>query len=309
MTDEWLPSWRDGSARRAISDFVRRTCGEDGSVAVPVEERVAVFDNDGTLWCEKPMPIQLDFILRRLVEMAEAQPELREGQPWKAAHERDHAWFGALMAQHYAGDDTDVRILAGGILAAFAGISVEDFEQQADGFLRSAQHPTLGRGYVECGYAPMIELLRYLEANGFSNYIASGGGRDFMRPISRDMYGIPRERVIGSSTTFAYTSDEHGGTITHKPEADYLDDGPEKPVRIWSRTGRRPLLAAGNSNGDVPMLEFAHHADNPTLRLLVLHDDAEREFDYTTGADQALTRAEADGWTVVSMRNDWTTVF
>jgi phosphoserine phosphatase len=309
MTDEWLPSWRDGSARRAISDFVRRTCGEDGSVAVPVEERVAVFDNDGTLWCEKPMPIQLDFILRRLVEMAEAQPELREGQPWKAAHERDHAWFGALMAQHYAGDDTDVRILAGGILAAFAGISVEDFEQQADGFLRSAQHPTLGRGYVECGYAPMIELLRYLEANGFSNYIASGGGRDFMRPISRDMYGIPRERVIGSSTTFAYTSDEHGGTITHKPEADYLDDGPEKPVRIWSRTGRRPLLAAGNSNGDVPMLEFAHHADNRTLRLLVLHDDPEREFDYTAGADQALTRAEADGWTVVSMRNDWTTVF
>jgi phosphoserine phosphatase len=309
MTDEWLPSWRDGSARRAISDFVRRTCGEDGSVAVPVEERVAVFDNDGTLWCEKPMPIQLDFILRRLVEMAEAQPELREGQPWKAAHERDHAWFGALMAQHYAGDDTDVRILAGGILAAFAGISVEDFEQQADGFLRSAQHPTLGRGYVECGYAPMIELLRYLEANGFSNYIASGGGRDFMRPISRDMYGIPRERVIGSSTTFAYTSDEHGGTITHKPEADYLDDGPEKPVRIWSRTGRRPLLAAGNSNGDLPMLEFAHHADNRTLRLLVLHDDPEREFDYTAGADQALTRAEADGWTVVSMRNDWTTVF
>jgi phosphoserine phosphatase len=309
MTDEWLPSWRDGSARRAISDFVRRTCGEDGSVAVPVEERVAVFDNDGTLWCEKPMPIQLDFILRRFAEMSEAQPELRERQPWKAAAERDLAWFGALMEQHYAGDDTDVRTLAAGILAAFAGISVEDFEQQADGFLRSAQHPTLGRGYVECGYAPMIELLRYLEANGFSNYIASGGGRDFMRPISRDMYGIPRERVIGSSTTFAYTSDEHGGTITHKPEADYLDDGPEKPVRIWSRTGRRPLLAAGNSNGDVPMLEFAHHADNPTLRLLVLHDDAEREFDYTTGADQALTRAEADGWTVVSMRNDWTTVF
>jgi phosphoserine phosphatase len=309
MTDELLPSWRDGSAKRAICDFVRRTCGEDGSVAVPVEERIAVFDNDGTLWCEKPMPIQLDFILRRLVEMAEAQPELRQRQPWKAAFERDHGWFGALMAQHYSGDDSNVRTLAGGILAAFAGVSVEDFEQQADAFLRSAQHPTLDRGYVECGYAPMIELLRYLDANGFANYIASGGGRDFMRPISHDMYGIPRERVIGSSTTFAYTSDEHGGTITHKPEADYLDDGPEKPVRIWSRTGRRPLLAAGNSNGDVPMLEFAHHADNPTLRLLVLHDDAEREFDYTTGADRALTRAEADGWTVVSMKNDWTTVF
>ena len=155
----------------------------------------------------------------------------------------------------------------------------------------------------------MVELLGYLEANGFSNYIASGGGRDFMRPISQDMYGIPRERVIGSSSTFAYTSDGHGGTITHKPEADYLDDGPEKPVRIWNRTGRRPLLAAGNSNGDVPMLEFTHHADKPTLRLLVLHDDAEREFDYTAGAEQALERADADGWTVVSMKNDWTTVF
>jgi phosphoserine phosphatase len=213
------------------------------------------------------------------------------------------------MAEHYAGDDTNVRTLAEGILAAYAGISVEEFEQRSGAFLRSAQHPTLGCGYLECGYAPMIELLSYLEANGFSNYIASGGGRDFMRPVSHDMYGIPRERVIGSSTTFAYTSDERGGTITHKPEADYLDDGPEKPVRIWNRIGRRPLLAAGNSNGDVPMLEFTHHADKPTLRLLVLHDDAELEFDYTTGADQALAQAEADGWTVVSIKNDWTTVF
>jgi hypothetical protein len=130
-----------------------------------------------------------------------------------------------------------------------------------------------------------------------------------MRPISQHMYGIPRERVIGSSSTFAYTSNDNGGTITHKPEVDYLDDGPEKPVRIWNRTGRRPLLAAGNSNGDVPMLEFTHHTDKPTLRLLLLHDDAEREFDYTTGAEQALSRAKADRWTVTSIKNDWTTVF
>ena len=309
MTEDLLPSWRDTPTKQAIRDFVRRTCGEDGSVAVPVDERVAVFDNDGTLWCEKPMPIQLDFILRRLAAMAGARPELRQSQPWKAAFERDLDWFGALMAQHYAGDDTNVRTLAGGILAAFAGISVEDFEEQADAFLRSERHPTLGSTYVECGYTPMAELLRYLDANGFSNYIASGGGRDFMRPISHDMYGIPRERVIGSSTTFAYTDDEHGGTITHKPEADYLDDGPEKPVRIWNRIGRRPLLAAGNSNGDTAMLRFTHHTDKPTLRLLVLHDDADREFDYTAGAEQALERAESDGWTVVSIRNDWTTVF
>ena len=202
-----------------------------------------------------------------------------------------------------------VRTLAEGVLAAFAGISVEDFEEQSNAFLRSAQHPTLGRGYLQCVYVPMVELLGYLEANGFSNYIASGGGRDFMRPISQDVYGVPRERVIGSSSTFAYTSDGPGGTITHKPEADYLDDGPEKPVRIWNRTGRRPLVAAGNSNGDIPMLHFTHHADTPTLRLLVLHDDEEREFDYTTGAEQALEQAETAGWTIVSMKNDWTTVF
>jgi phosphoglycolate phosphatase-like HAD superfamily hydrolase len=309
MTAEALPTWSDGPTRQAIIEFVERVTGQDGSAPVPAEERVAVFDNDGTLWCEKPMPIQLDFILRRFAEMVKAQPELGERQPWKAVAEHDVGWFGALMAEHYAGDDTNVRTLAGGILAAYAGISVEDFESQSDAFLRSAQHPTLGRGYIGCAYAPMVELLAYLEANGFSNYIASGGGRDFMRPISQDMYGVARERVIGSSSTFAYTSDKDGGTITHKPEVDYLDDGPEKPVRIWNRVGRRPLLAAGNSNGDVAMLEFTHHADTPTLRLLVLHDDAAREFDYTTGAEQALKRADADGWTVISMKNDWTRVF
>jgi phosphoserine phosphatase len=309
VSTDALPSWNDRPSRQAIVDFVQRVCGHDGSVPVPAEERVAVFDNDGTLWCEKPMPIQLDFILRRLAEMAKAQPELCARQPWKAVAEHDVAWFGNLMTEHYAGDDTNVRLLAGGILAAYAGISVEDFESQSDAFMRSGQHPTLGRGYIECAYAPMVELLAYLESNGFSNYIVSGGGRDFMRPISQDMYRIPRERVIGSSSTFAYTSVNGVGTITHNPEADYLDDGPEKPVRIWNRTGRRPLLAAGNSNGDVPMLEFTGHADKPTLRLLVLHDDSEREFDYVDGAVEALERAQTDGWTVVSMKNDWTTIF
>jgi phosphoserine phosphatase len=300
-----LSSWNDGSAREAIVAFVERTVSD----AVPVEERVAVFDNDGTLWCEKPMPIQLDFILRRLVAMAEAKSELQERQPWKAAYERDYGWFGKLMAEHYAGDDTNVRTLAAGILAAYAGISVEDFEAQSDAFLRTVQHPTLGRGYLACAYVPMVELLGYLEANGFSNYIASGGGRDFMRPISQELYGIPRERVIGSASALEYTSDARGGTITHKAEADYLDDGAQKPIRIWSRTGRRPLLAAGNSNGDIPMLDFTQHQDKPSLRLLVLHDDAEREFDYTTGAEQALDRAAESGWTVASIKNDWVTVF
>jgi phosphoserine phosphatase len=309
MTQGALSTWRDGPAKQAIVEFVARVCGEDGSEPVPVEERVAVFDNDGTLWCEKPMPIQLDFILRRLVAMAEADAALRERQPWKAAYERDYGWLSAVITEHYAGDETNVKVLAAGILAAYDGVSVEDFEAQADEFLRGAQHPTLGRGYLQCAYTPMLGLLAYLTANGFSNYIASGGGRDFMRPISQEVYGIPRQRVIGSSSALAYTSDERGGTITHKAEFDYLDDGPEKPIRIWSRTGRRPLLAAGNSNGDVPMLNFTQHPDKPFLRLLVLHDDGEREFAYTSGAEQALDQAATDSWTVVSVSNDWATVF
>ena len=251
-----------------------------------------MFDNDGTLWCEKPMPIQLDFILRRLAEMAEADPELRERQPWKAAYERDYAWLGPVHGRALRGRRHQRATLLGG----HPGRLRRHQRRRLRGagrtpFLRTAQHPTLGRGYVECAYAPMVELLGYLEANGFTNYIASGGGRDFMRPISQEVYGIPRERVIGSSSTFTYTSNEQrrhdhaqaGGRLPRRR--------PEKPVRIWSRIGRRPLLAAGNSNGDIPMLEFTHHADKPTLRLLVLHDDAEREFDYTSGAEQALERA------------------
>jgi phosphoglycolate phosphatase-like HAD superfamily hydrolase len=299
-----LPSWSDGPARTAIIDFVARTCDE-----VPVAERVAVFDNDGTLWCEQPLPIQADFILRRLAEMAAADPDLQERQPWKAAREKDVAWLGAVMTEHYAGDDTKAEVLMGGILAAYAGMTVEDFERRSDAVLRTTRHPTLGRGYLECAYRPMVELLRYLDDHGFANYIVSGGGRDFMRPITDDVYGVPRERVIGSTAALAYAPGEHGGTISHTPRPDYLDDGPEKPIRIWSRTGRRPLLAAGNSNGDVPMLDFTQHADKPFLRLLVRHDDPQREFAYTTGAEQALERAAAQRWTVVSVKDDWTTVF
>jgi phosphoserine phosphatase len=288
---------------------VARVTGADGSRPVPVEERIAVFDNDGTLWVEKPMPIQLDFILRRLVEMADADETLRDRQPWKAAYTRDYGWLGQVIAKHYAGDDSDVPALAGGVLAAFAGMSVEEFEVRSDEFMRTATHPTLRRGYLACAYAPMVELLAYLASNGFTSYVASGGGRDFMRPISEEMYGIPRERVIGSSPKFAWTPDDRGGTITHAAAPDYLDDGPEKPVRIWSRTGRRPLLAAGNSNGDIPMLQFTWHEDKPFLRLLILHDDGEREFAYTTGAEQALELARTDAWTVVSVRTDWVNVF
>ncbi|WP_433364681.1 HAD family hydrolase [Actinoplanes sp. CA-142083] len=299
-----LPGWRDGHAKEAVLEFVRRAVAE-----VPVEERVAVFDNDGTLWCEKPMPIQLDFILRRLAAMAEADAALRDRQPWRAAYEREYGWLATTLDEHYAGDDRNVRVLAAGILAAYEGITVEDFEAQSERFLREVKHPTLGREYLRCTYAPMIELLDHLAANGFTSYIVSGGGRDFMRPISNEVYGIPRERVIGSTVALEYRSDEHGGTVIHKAEADYLDDGPEKPVRIWSRAGRRPLLAAGNSNGDMAMLNFAQRPGKPSLRLLLKHDDSVREFDYISGSEQALKEAERQGWTVVSIRDDWATVF
>ena len=301
---ETLGSWSDGAAKRAIVAFVERAVAE-----VPVEERIATFDNDGTLWCEKPMPIQADFILRRLYAMAEADPALRERQPWKAAHERDYAWLGAVMDEHYAGDDTNVRTLAAASSPRSRGSPWTTSRPPRTRSCAASGTRRWTARYLECAYRPMVELLEYLEANGFSNYIASGGGRDFMRPVSSELYGIPRERVIGSASALDYVSDGNGGTITHKPEADYLDDGPQKPIRIWSRTGRRPLLAFGNSNGDIEMLEFTRHEDKPILPLLLLHDDAEREFDYASGSERALERAGADGWTVVSVKDDWTTVF
>jgi phosphoglycolate phosphatase-like HAD superfamily hydrolase len=308
-SDGRLPSWRPGPARDAVLDFLARVSGSGDHPPVPPEQRVAVFDNDGTLWCEKPMPIQLDFILRRLVEMVEADPGLADRQPWKAAREMDAAWLSAVISEHYAGNDTKVTVLAAGILAAYAGMSVEEFEQRSETFLRSASNPALQRPYLQTAYRPMVELLDLLTANGFANYIASGGGRDFMRPVTDELYGVPRERVIGSSTTLAYAGDGTGGTITHTPAPDYLDDGPQKPIRIWSRVGRRPLLAGGNSDGDGAMLDFTRQDGLPSLRLLLLHDDAEREFAYTAGAEKSLERAEREVITVVSMKNDWSTVF
>jgi phosphoserine phosphatase len=300
-----LPSWNDGAAKAAIVAFVEQTV----SGGVPVEQRIAAFDADGTLWCEQPVPVEADFLLRRLAEMAAADPELRDRQPWKAAYEHDNDWLDAVIKEHYSGNDTKANVLLGGVAGAYADISVEDFQAKSDAFLRSAQHPTLGRGYIQSAYAPMVELLGYLEAHGFSNHIVSGSGADFMRPITQEMFGIPPERVIGSTTAVEYASDGNGGTITRKAELGFLDDGPQKPIQIWSRGGRRPLLAAGNSNGDVPMLEFAQHRDRPSLRLLVLHDDAAREFAYTSGAEKALSEADKRSWTVVSMKNDWAIVF
>ncbi len=302
MAGDHLASWRDTPTRGAIVDFV-----ESAAQDVAPADRIAVFDNDGTLWTEKPMPTELVFILQRLSAMVEADASLRDRQPWKAAHENDHAWLGGVIEKHYAGDDTDLKVLMGGMVAAFAGIDVDSYGASAAEFIKQ-QHPTLGRTFAACAYQPMVELLRYLEENGFTTLIASGGSRDFMRGFAADVYSLGPERIIGSSNELAFVEDD-GGSIVYQEKPDVFDDGPAKPIRIWSRLGRRPLIAGGNSNGDVPMLQFAGGPNRQALRLLVLHDDAEREFDYVKGAEKALDLAKANSWTVVSVKDDWSTVF
>lgn len=245
-----LSTWSDTATRQAIVDFV-----EDAARNVPLEERVAVFDNDGTLWCEKPMPIQLDFTVRRLAALARTDVALAGTQPYKAAVEGDLHWLGAAMVKHYHGDDTDMALLEKAVTDAFVDVSVEDFAARVTGLFADAVHPTLARPYRTCGYVPMVELLRYLDANGFVTYIASGGDRDFMRALASDLYDIPPERVIGSSLKLEYAED--GASVVYKAGMEFFDDGPTKPVRIWSRIGRRPILAFGNSSGDVPMLSYA----------------------------------------------------
>lgn len=304
-----LSTWNDTATRQAIVKFVEAVTKEGGPNYVRPPERVATFDNDGTLWCEKPMPIQLDFTIRRLAEMATEDARLREKQPWKAAYERDFAWFGGAVVKHYRGDDSDLKYLMGGVQQAFAGLTVEEYETRVAAFFENADHPTLNRPYRTVGYQPMVELLRYLEANGFTTYIASGGDRDFMRPVANRLYGIPRERIIGSSQALQFQEGPGGNTVLYKPEIEFFDDGPVKPVRIWSRIGRRPILAFGNSNGDDEMLAFAGGPSLPALRLLLLHDDADREYDYVAGAEDALKQAKKQDWTVVSVKNDWSRVF
>jgi phosphoserine phosphatase len=296
-----LRSWRDTDTRRAIVAFVQGANESGGPGYVPPAERIAVFDNDGTLWTEKPMPIQLDFIMRGFAEAVEREPALREQQPFKAAHERDFGWLGHAMVKHYQGDDGDLKLLFMGLSKISVGVEVEAYADQVTAFFEDARHPTFERPYVSCGYVPMIELLRYLEANGFLTFIVSGGDRDFMRPVAERIYQIPRERVVGSGFGVEYRD----GTIVYSSKLDAFDDGPEKPLRIWARTGRRPAIAAGNSNGDLEMLRFAGGADKPALRLVVRHDDAEREVADTSGAERVLDA----GFTEISMRDDWATVF
>ncbi len=296
-----LPSWRETATKNAITDFVIAATEVGGPGYIPEPERIAVFDNDGTLWPEKPMPVQLDFIVRSFAAAAEGNAPLRQRQPYKAAYEHDTGWLGKAMVKHYQGDDGDLKLLIGALSEISAGIEVEAYAQQALAFFADAQHPTLKRPYLRCGFLPMIELLRYLEANGFLTFIVSGGDRDFMRPAAERIYGIPRERVVGSG----FGTDYRDGKVLYTAKLDAFDDGPQKPLHIWARTGRRPAIAAGNSNGDLEMLRFAGGDTKPALRLVVRHDDSEREVDDQSGAEHVLNA----GFTEISIRHDWGTVF
>ncbi len=306
MTDV-LPSWRETPTRAAILDFLAAVT-TPGPDFVDPDARVAVFDNDGTLWTEKPMPTQLHYLLGQWKAAATADPSLAEKQPYQAALTGDLAWLGTAIDKHYAGDDADLGLLIAAVAAASAGASVEEYEASVSAFYREARHLTLHCSYAHTVYQPMVELLRLLDEHGFRSYIVSGGERDFMRPMSQDYYGIPPHRVIGTAMGMEYDADDN--LVRFAPKLAFFDDGGEKPVRIWTRVGRRPILAAGNSNGDVPMLRFAQ--GNPrSLALLVNHDDDTDRGDqpYTKGAEQALDVASAHGFTVISVRDDWEQVF
>jgi phosphoserine phosphatase len=290
MADQ-LPGWTDGPARAAILGFVRSVTGP-GPAFVPEAERVAVFDNDGTLWCEKPMYPQADFLLRRWQEMAQAHPSLAKKQPWKAVTEGDQKWLAGILDH--------VPELTRGVTQAYEGITTEAFERAVRAFFDTARHPVLGVPYTRLAYRPMRELIELLRAAEFEVYLCSAGGRDFVRVVAGEMYGILRQNVIGSGTTLEY---HHGQVYRTKGVEQPVDDGPGKPVHIWTRTGRKPLLAAGNADGDAAMLRTARFG------LLIRHDDAGREFAYDTGAEKALAKAKERGWTVVSMQHDFKVVF
>jgi hypothetical protein len=287
---EALASWRDGPAKRAILELVC-SASEPGPGFVEPCERIATFDNDGTLWCEKPWFVQTDFLARRLREIADAGPGLCDTQPYKAAAERDEAW----LADAYA----TIERLIEDTCRAYAGFTPQEFEAAVHAFLDTARHPRFGLPYTRVVYRPMQELLGLLHAHYFSVFIVTACEEDFVGAVSEKLYGVSRESVIGSAPKLG----QRGGRLVRLAEAKPINDGPVKAVSIRERIGRTPLLAGGNADGDVPMLETARHA------VLLRHDDAEREFTYADTARRALVAARKRGWTVVSMRNDFATVF
>lgn len=300
-----LPSWNAGANKAAIVDFVKKVTAVGGADYVPLPERIAVFDNDGTLWCEQPYYFELAFAFDRIAAMAPQHPEWKSEQPFKALLEKD---MKALAA-------TGKKGLLQIIMATHAGMTTEDFRKLVLDWTATAHDPRFKVRYVELIYQPMVELLAYLRANGFKTFIVSGGGVDFMRPWTGKAYGIPPEQVVGSSGVTQYEMQPNGIPVLKKlPKIEFVDDGPGKPVGINRFIGRQPIFAFGNSDGDKEMLEWTAAGRGTRFMGLVHHTDAVREYAYDRNSkigrlDKALDEAIARHWTVVDMKDDWKRIF
>jgi len=291
-----LESWNDHAAKTAILDFVTAVTTAGGPEFAPPAGRVATFDNDGTLWVEQPMPPQFDFVFRKWAEEVEADPSLAAREPYKAIIEQDAAFFEGVATQ----DPQVVATLLQAFPRSWSGTTPEAFEAQVREWLRTIKQPKFGVPYVQLVYKPMLELLAYLQAHEFRVFVCSGGGRDFMRVFAEETWGIHKENVIGSAAGYEYTD---GGLLRTDEVLGGLALGPGKPEHIFAQTGRLPLFAGGNADVDIEMLASARFA------LLLAHDDEDREYAYTKAADKSLAKATELDWTVVSMKNDWVTVF
>jgi haloacid dehalogenase-like hydrolase len=299
-----LPSWNDTESKKAIMAFVDRVTKQGSPDFVPEVERVATFDNDGTLWAEQPMYFQLLFALDRVKVLAPQHPEWKTKEPFASLLKGDVR--GAL-----AGGEKAIMPI---VVATHSGMNSEEFNQIVRDWIATAKHPVTKRLYTEMVYQPMLELVAYLRANGFKTFIVSGGGIDFMRPWTEKVYGIPPENVVGSSGKLKFEFRDSEPVLMRLPEIDFIDDGPGKPVGINEHIGRRPIAAFGNSDGDLQMLQWTKGAGGVRFALVVHHTDAEREWAYDRKSsvgrlDKALDAAQANGWTVVNMKNDWKTVF
>ena len=298
-----LPSWNDTAPKKAIVAFVQKVTAQNTPDFVPINQRIATFDNDGTLWVEQPMYTQLAFILARVKALAPKHPEWKTTQPFQGVLDGDAKAVAAT------GEKGLMQLMS----ATHAGMSVEQFQKIVSDWLAQTQHPKFKRPYTECVYLPMLELLAYLRANGFKTYIVSGGGIEFMRPMTEKVYGIPPEQVVGSSIKTTFEMTDGKPELMRLPEINFVDDGPGKPVGINQYIGRRPIAAFGNSDGDQQMLEWTAAGDGPRFMLLVHHTDAVREYAYDRASsigklDKAFDEANAKGWTVVDMKNDWKTI-
>jgi phosphoglycolate phosphatase-like HAD superfamily hydrolase len=294
-----LPSWTDGDAKATILSFVKEVTDPSSSSFVEADARIATFDNDGTLWAEKPIYFQIAFVFRGILEQSDDHPEWSSQMPFKAVLENDLEALKTLPIE-------DVATLA---FASYTEMTQSEFSVMAEEWLTAVKHPRFGVLYKELAYAPMVELLDYLRANEFRPFIVSGGGIEFIRVFSREAYGIPPEQVIGSSLKYEFVDTETGSELMRRAEVVSLNDAHLKPVNIQLHIGRRPILAFGNSNGDIEMLKYTADGDGSRLSLLLHHDDAEREYAYDHGTERALEVAEEEGWTVVSVKNDFDTVF